>query len=212
MSSTPINGDEIEFYFSYRSPYSFLAIDRFSSIIEKYQLTPRLRLIRPLMLRDEATLMSRPQMIPYILRDFPREAERLGVSMHIPNPDPVVINPETGGAVEEQPYMDMLFQLTYAAERAGVSFPFAVGAARAVWSGDPWWNNGSLQRVGDGAGLDVSAVKAAPVSREELLAWLRSNEADQQEHHWGVPLFVFRGEPFFGQDRLDALDWRLARL
>lgn len=29
--------------------------------------------------------------------------------------------------------------------------------------------------------------------------------------HWGVPTFVFRGEPFFGQDRIDTLCWRLDR-
>ena len=27
----------------------------------------------------------------------------------------------------------------------------------------------------------------------------------------GVPLFVFKGEPFFGQDRMDMLIWRLAQ-
>ena len=27
--------------------------------------------------------------------------------------------------------------------------------------------------------------------------------------HWGVPTMVFEGEPFFGQDRLDVLLWRL---
>ena len=26
---------------------------------------------------------------------------------------------------------------------------------------------------------------------------------------WGVPTFVFQGEPFFGQDRADTLRWRL---
>ena len=27
--------------------------------------------------------------------------------------------------------------------------------------------------------------------------------------HWGVPTFVFRKEPFFGQDRIELLRWRL---
>ncbi len=29
--------------------------------------------------------------------------------------------------------------------------------------------------------------------------------------HWGVPLFVYRGEPFYGQDRMDQLIWRVER-
>jgi len=30
--------------------------------------------------------------------------------------------------------------------------------------------------------------------------------------HWGVPTFVLNGEPFFGQDRIDALAWRLGKM
>ena len=29
--------------------------------------------------------------------------------------------------------------------------------------------------------------------------------------HWGVPLIDFQGEPFFGQDRLDVLLWRMTK-
>ena len=29
--------------------------------------------------------------------------------------------------------------------------------------------------------------------------------------HWGVPAFVFEGEPFFGEDRIDTLRWRLGK-
>ena len=38
-------------------------------------------------------------------------------------------------------------------------------------------------------------------------------QANQKAHHdaghWGVPTMAFQGEPFFGQDRLDVLLWRL---
>ena len=30
--------------------------------------------------------------------------------------------------------------------------------------------------------------------------------------HWGVPTFVFEGEPFFGEDRIDTLRWRLGKV
>ena len=40
-------------------------------------------------------------------------------------------------------------------------------------------------------------------------------QANQKAHadagHWGVPTMVFEGEPFFGQDRLDVLLWRLKK-
>jgi hypothetical protein len=34
-------------------------------------------------------------------------------------------------------------------------------------------------------------------------------QKDNTCEHTGVPLFVFKGEPFFGQDRMDMLIWRL---
>ena len=36
-----------------------------------------------------------------------------------------------------------------------------------------------------------------------------NEEAHRKAGHWGVPTFAFNGEPFFGQDRIDALLWRL---
>lgn len=30
--------------------------------------------------------------------------------------------------------------------------------------------------------------------------------------HWGVPAFAIDNEPFFGEDRIDTLRWRLGKL
>ena len=39
---------------------------------------------------------------------------------------------------------------------------------------------------------------------------IEANHAALEEAgHWGVPTMVFEGEPFFGQDRIDTLRWRL---
>jgi 2-hydroxychromene-2-carboxylate isomerase len=50
-------------------------------------------------------------------------------------------------------------------------------------------------------------ITADPESYERVI------EKNQLDHraagHWGVPTFVFDGEPFFGQDRIDLLVWRL---
>ena len=37
----------------------------------------------------------------------------------------------------------------------------------------------------------------------------QNQNALETSGHWGVPTMVFEGEPFFGQDRLDLLLWRL---
>jgi 2-hydroxychromene-2-carboxylate isomerase len=39
---------------------------------------------------------------------------------------------------------------------------------------------------------------------------IKASEADQRlGGHYGVPLMVYEGEPFFGQDRYDQLLWRM---
>jgi len=63
------------------------------------------------------------------------------------------------------------------------------------------------------AGLDLpeldAEITADPAGCE---AEIERNEAAQKSAgHWGVPLMVFRGEPFFGQDRIDVLRWRMQK-
>ena len=49
--------------------------------------------------------------------------------------------------------------------------------------------------------------RAAPQQYDQMI--LQNQEAQRDGGHWGVPLMVFEGEPFFGQDRFDLLKWRL---
>ena len=56
---------------------------------------------------------------------------------------------------------------------------------------------------------DAGVITADPAGHD---AEIERNEADQKvAGHWGVPLMVFRGEPFFGQDRIDVLRWRMQK-
>ena len=52
-----------------------------------------------------------------------------------------------------------------------------------------------------------------PPSSPIPIATSRSSPDNEQDHaasgHWGVPTFVFENEPFFGQDRIDLLIWRM---
>ena len=47
---------------------------------------------------------------------------------------------------------------------------------------------------------------------ERLESVIQQNQVDHDRAgHWGVPTCVFAGEPFFGQDRLEVLMWRLGQ-
>ena len=85
--------------------------------------------------------------------------------------------------------------------------------SRVIWSGevDNWHEGDHLAKAAERAGLDLAAfdakVSADPDRYESTIQ--ANQKAHQDCGHWGVPTMAFQGEPFFGQDRLDVLLWRL---
>ena len=51
------------------------------------------------------------------------------------------------------------------------------------------------------------AIAARPDDYDAIAE--ENQKALEQAGHWGVPTMVFNGEPFFGQDRIDVLVWRM---
>lgn len=99
------------------------------------------------------------------------------------------------------------------AQLEGRSLAFTNAIARVLWDGSvTGWNEGDhLARAAEKAGFDLAAMDAAisadPDRYEQVIA---GNEKDHAASgHWGVPTFVFENEPFFGQDRIDLLLWRM---
>jgi 2-hydroxychromene-2-carboxylate isomerase len=70
-----------------------------------------------------------------------------------------------------------------------------------------------LARAAARAGLNLAELDAAiSADAERYEAVIANNERDHaRSGHWGVPTFVFNDEPFFGQDRIDLLLWRLGQ-
>ena len=92
------------------------------------------------------------------------------------------------------------------------SLPFLYEISTVIFGGVRKWNEGEhLRNAAKRAGLDMDALDAeAGQEKDRLEAVIAENEAAQKAAgHWGVPLMVFEGEPFFGQDRFSHLKWRL---
>ena len=87
--------------------------------------------------------------------------------------------------------------------------------SQIIWSGKViGWHEGShLADAAARAGLDLkemdAAVAADPARYDAII---EQNQRDlEAAGHWGVPTMVFQGEPFFGQDRIDLLLWRMGQ-
>jgi 2-hydroxychromene-2-carboxylate isomerase len=203
-----------DFYFSFRSPYSYLSAPQIEALIARYDIAPRMRFVLPIAVRIPGFFKTvNPLWPPYLLRDTFRVSQMQNIPYRWPRPDPIVMDYAAGEVASEQPYIYRVTRLGVAAERAGKGFAFARKASHAIWSGevDNWHEGDHLTRALEAAGLDAAALEdAAAAQTADLDAEIARNEASQKNAgHWGVPLFVFEDEPFFGQDRLDHLLWRL---
>lgn len=203
-----------DYYFSFRSPYSYLASALVERLIARYDIAPRMRIVLPIAIRIPGFFKSvNPLWPPYLLRDTFRIAQMHDIPYRWPRPDPIVMDIASGEVAADQPFIYRVSRLGVAAERAGKGFAFVRRAAHAIWSGeiDNWHEGEHLTQAVRDAGLDSNEIEsAAEADAPAIDAEIAANEqAQRSAGHWGVPLFVFNDEPFFGQDRLDHLIWRM---
>ena len=204
----------VDLFWSFRSPYSYLATPRLVEMEREYDLAVNVRPVYPLAVRSgDFFEKQNPLWIPYLLRDTYRIAQMLGLPYRWPRPDPVVIDPATRAGVPNQPHIHRLTRLGCAAVEAGRGLPFLHEVSTLLWSGevDNWHEGDRLAKAAERAGLDLAALDAKiAADPDKYEAVIQANQkAHQDAGHWGVPTCVFEGEPFFGQDRLDVLLWRM---
>lgn len=202
-----------DLFWSFRSPYSYLATPRLAELQDEYDLTINVRPVYPLAVRTaEFFDKVHPLWIPYLMRDTTRIAERLGLPYRWPRPDPVQVNPATRHALPNQPYIHRLTRLGCAAAEEGRGMPFLKEISAAIWGGQENWHEGDhLAKAARRADVDLAALDAKiAADPDKYEAIIQENQkAHEASGHWGVPTMAFRGEPFFGQDRLIDLEWRL---
>jgi len=202
---------EVDVFWSFRSPYSYLVTPDLLRLRGDYEVVVRLRPVLPIAVRGkEALFTGDKRRVHYILIDAVRRAEFLGMKMGFPSPDPIVQDMETFEVAEEQPHIYRLTGLGVEAERRGAGVEFAYHVSHLIWSGEPGWNEGDrLAEAAGAAGLDLAEMEAAIAKNDPMLEIKANQAALEEAGGWGVPTMVFKGEPFFGQDRIDTLRWRL---
>lgn len=183
--------EPIDFFFSFRSPYSYLAGPRAFALPERYDIEIVFRGVIPMAMRGQSVPKAKRL---HTMRDVAREAKRLGMPF---------------GRVHD-PIGDGAMRCLLVAEHAvdvGREREFVLSASRGIWAeavdvaGDA-----GLRLVGERAGLrwdDCLGALDDPALRARVD---EDTEALGALHQWGVPVFVWRGEPFWGQDRIEDLE------
>jgi 2-hydroxychromene-2-carboxylate isomerase len=204
----------VDLFFSFRSPYSYLALPKTLKMIADYDVAVNLRPVYPLAVRVTGFFKrANPQFARYVVLDSSRVAKFEGIPFRFPRPDPIVQDMATLDVAADQPYIHRLTRLGAAAQLQERSLVFVDAISRVLWDGTvKGWNEGDhLANAAMAAGFDLAAMDAAvtadPDRHEAVIA--DNENAHAASGHWGVPTFVFENEPFFGQDRIDLLIWRM---
>ncbi len=187
----------LELYFSFRSPYSYLAVHKAGLFADRLGLYLQLRPLLPMVNRGLAVPRSK---LRYILTDAARVARAQGI-LFGPLRDPL------GDAVET------CLAVAVEAERAGRGREFTLAAMRAIWTraANPG-RRSVLLAVAAEAGVPADAVDRALASPQ----WRARAEANAAALAvlglWGVPCLCLRGADerpvalAWGQDRFWAIE------
>lgn len=195
-----------DLFWSFRSPYCYLVLDRILAIRRDYGVEVMVRPIYPMAVRQPDFFKNtHPLYRPYHTLDSHRVAESIGLPFRRPLPDPIRMDMETSKTDPEQPTIFRLTRLGMAAAMGGLGLEFLDQVSRIIWDGtiDGWDQPPHLAEAMTRAGLDGEKLE------RDIAAIHENEDAHALAGHWGVPCMVFDGEPFYGQDRLDLLMWRM---
>lgn len=184
--------EPVRFYFSFRSPYAWLAYERapdaFRDLPVELQYIP---VFPPPNFPNDPTAV--PNKLKYIARDVARFAESYGLK---------VSWPKTRDVEWQKPHAAFLHARDQSPE---LGYAFGRDVFRARFSeGEDLGDSGVFARIAERLGLDPRATVAA---LDDVALQTRVVEgmiqAASEDSIFGVPLFVYRGEPFWGNDRID---------
>ena len=195
----------VDYYLAPVSPWSYLGHDRFVALLQANAATARVLpvdLSRIFPVSGGLPLPKRaPQRQAYRLVELARWSDWLRIPL---NAQPKFV--ASGGDLASR-------WILAAGERASANALALAGAVlRARWAeerdiADPV----TLDRIARSCGLDAGAIATRADSPEIAAAYDAATQSAIDALVFGVPWYVYRGEPFWGQDRLDFLARALSK-
>ncbi len=194
----------IDFYFSYRSPYSYLILPRMLKLKNEYNLDINFKIVYPLAIRMPEWFKNKNIFffVPFIM-DFKKKAKKLNIPLNMPiKPDPIRQNTITGKISSHQPYIFDVCHIGQVMSNRGKGIEFAFELSTLIWSVKNWNNDSLLEKVFAEFGEDLYEVrKTAKKDESRIIDEIKNNQEDQKiAGHHGVPLNVYKGKYYFGQD------------
>lgn len=194
---------QIDYYFTLNSPWSYMGGERLSNMAEQYGASVTCKPAQMGVVFAQTGGLPLPKRSPerqaYRLVELKRWTEFLGM--------PFVIEPDHFPHDEGESV-----RLVLAAEIAGSNaLGLATEIGRALWElnqdpAEPEVQNAAAER----AGLNADELRAALSAEDAVTIWDKNTQDAIAAGVFGAPSYVVDGEIFWGQDRLDFLERKLA--
>jgi 2-hydroxychromene-2-carboxylate isomerase len=194
----------VDYYFAVVSPWSYLGHDRFVALAARHGATVGVKpvdLSKVFPVSGGLPLAKRaPQRQAYRLVELRRWRDHLGI--------PLNLQPKfgaTGG--------DLAARWILAAAEAGAAPALDLAGAimRARWAEErDVADETTLAAIAAVLGQDGRVLAARAATPEIQARYEACTQEAIDRQLFGVPTYVYRDEPFWGQDRLDFLGRKLA--
>jgi len=196
---------QVDYYLTPQSPFVYLGHERFTAIAERHGAQVNLKpcdLGKIFSVSGGLPLAQRPpQRQAYRLVELARWSEFLGLPLNL---HPTCF-PVSGDAASK---LIIAVQLAHGTARA-MKLTGAIGAA--VWAQQRnIADTATLAQLADEAGLDGAGLLKASEAQAVQAAYAQNTQDAISAGVFGAPWYIYDGQPYWGQDRLDFLDRALA--
>lgn len=198
-------GKAIDYYLATNSVWAFMGHDRFVALARQHGAEVA---VKPINLGEvfpasggQPLPKRAPQRQAYRLVELARWSRWLEL--------PINVTPAFGTSSGD---LASRWILAAAGRSAASGLAMAGAVLRARWAeerdiADP----ATLRAIAEGVGLDGDAIAARAESPEVASGYEAATQRAIDAQVFGVPWYVYRGEPFWGQDRLDFLARALSK-
>lgn len=197
----------IDYYVFISSPWAYLGSERFAALAKKYGADVTIIPMAPLALFDATgglPLAKRAQQRQdYRFVELERWRSHLGVKLNL-RPKGFPTNETTAGKL-----------VTAARETVGNDRAITLAHAmmRGLWAEErDIANPDDLKQIIAANDLDAAQLFAMIETPELVAEYERGTQQAIAAGAFGAPFYVIAGEPFWGQDRLDFVERKLASL
>ena len=191
---------KVEYYYSIASPFSYLALERFLSLVKKYNLEID---EKPVDLVGE--IFSNTGGLPVPKRHPSRQKYRLIEIDRIAKKFNVKINKQPKFFPPSDLHLPSKFVI--AACKKGDKLRFGKMCLEYIWSLEKDISDYKiLKEICDKLNLNFEDMKNLALSDEIDLKYKKNSKDAIDQNVFGAPSYVFENEIFWGQDRLEYLE------